>query len=84
MITVPGAWKVNLPEMTCKNSFSKVEVEFAQNRKGFGGRIKYMPMELLEKCAERQYGEYYIREAIMDAQIAFLRAYYREDLKKVA
>jgi hypothetical protein len=84
MITVPGGWKVNLTEMACKNTFTKMEVEFVKNRKGFCGKIKYMPMDLLEKYATEPFGDYYIREAIMGAQIAFLRAYYINDMKKAA
>jgi hypothetical protein len=84
MLTVPGAWKVNLAEMTCRNTFTKIEIEFVKNREGFDGKIKFMPMDLLEKCSKNQFGEYYIREAIMDAQVAFLRAYYKNDLNNAA
>jgi hypothetical protein len=85
MLTLSGAWNINLQEMTCKNILTKIEVEFAKDQKeGFCGKIRYMPMELLEKCAGKQFGDYYIREVIMDAQVAFLKAYYKNDLKKTA
>jgi hypothetical protein len=43
-----GEWIVDIKNMTCRNSKTKIVVGLEKKGKGFTGKINYAPIELIE------------------------------------
>jgi hypothetical protein len=67
---------VDLENMTCRNTENKIIVTFQKNGGEFEGNIQDMPMELMSKWADERHGERRIKEAVMEAEKVFVRAYF--------
>jgi hypothetical protein len=76
MITISnGEWIADLGTMTCRNYTNNIVVGFEKKGKKLMGKIKDMPIGLMEKWAALPHGEKNIENAVMEAEEVFLRAY---------
>ena len=82
MITITdGEWIADLGTMTCRHVQNKIEVSFELNGKVLQGKIKYIPIALMDRWARARYGERMIQQAVFDAQEVFMRAYFERELE---
>ena len=82
MITITGEeWIADLGTMTCKNISNNIVIVFIKNGGILEGKLKYIPMELLDYWTETPHGERLIQKAVIDAQEVFLRAYFESNIK---
>jgi len=77
MVTISD-WTADLEAMTCRNNINNIVVSFEKKGKTLIGKIKDMPIELVEKWAALPHGEENIKNAVMEAEDAFLRAYFEK------
>ena len=76
MVTIAqGEWIADLGAMLCRNINNGITVCFERHKKTFLGKIRYMPVELMEQRAMLANGEKLIQNAVMEAEEVFLRAY---------
>ena len=69
-------WIPDVAAMTCRNSTSKIVVGFEKNGKTLKGKIKDMPMELFEKWAALPHGENLVKDAVLEAEEIFSKAFF--------
>jgi hypothetical protein len=67
-------WVANLGEMTCRNTNSKVVVEFQKFGKTYIGKIRDVPIEIMKTWKRLWYGDYLIKSVIMEAEREFSKA----------
>ena len=83
MITISdGEWIADLRAMTCRNYINNIVVVFEKKGKMPIGKIKDIPIELMEKWAALPHGENNIKNAVMEAEEVFLRAYLENLIEK--
>ena len=80
--TASSDWIADLGAMTCRNCVNNIIVAFDRNWRTLTGKIKDMPIELMEKWAAVPDGEKYIQNAVMEAEEVFLRASFENDVMK--
>jgi len=73
--TVNNDWEVDMETMTCWNKSSNIVVVFEKYRKIFIGKIKSIPLELVNKWAKENQGDKMIKNTIMEAEDSFMKAY---------
>ena len=71
-----GNWIANFENFTCWNCVHKLSIAFENNGNTLKGKIKDMPLKLMEKWALDPYGSSYMKQMIQEAEEHFLRAYY--------
>jgi hypothetical protein len=77
-----GKWIADLGAMTCRNIESRVVVGFHKRGNTFEGKLRDMPTGLLEKWAALvECGEKHIRQAVEEAEVVFLRAWFEAGIK---
>jgi len=69
-------WVVDLLNLTCRNIENQIVVAFVKKGPALEGRIKDMPVELLERWAREANSEHYIKRAFIEADEVFFRAYF--------
>ena len=83
MVTIAsGDWIADLGSMSCRNCINKIVVTFEKNGNVLTGKIKDIPIELMEKWAAEPQGEKHIRNTVMEAEEVFLKAYFENTLDK--
>ena len=83
MITITtGEWVADLRAMTCRNCATDIIVTFETHGKAVMGKIKDMPMELLEQWAEQVNGHLLLQKTVHEAEDAFFRAYFENEMRK--
>ena len=71
-----GEWIADLEAMTCQNHINKIVVSFEKRGESIYGKVKDMPMALLSKWTAEPHGESHIAQAVLEAEEAFLKAYF--------
>jgi len=74
--TTNSEWIVDVVTMTCKNTTNNIVVLFERLGKTLSGKIKDIPLELLNKWRIEKNCEINIRNTIMEAEEIFLKAYF--------
>ena len=80
MITIANnEWIADIEAMTCQNYTNKLLVDLEKRGKGFIGIIKDIPLTLLKEWSDRQDALRLMQKAVLEAEEAFMRAYYDGD-----
>ena len=78
MVTIPNnEWVADLEAMTCRNFANEIIVALEKKGKGFAGKIKDIPIEILEKWAGSLDGPRLMQKTVLEAEEAFMQAYYQ-------
>ena len=80
--TAHGEWIADFEAMTCWYIDSNIIVGFEKKGKVLFGKIKNMPLELLEQWAREPHGERHMKKTVMEAEAVFLRAYFENEIVK--
>jgi hypothetical protein len=75
-----GRWVTDFETMTCKNTSTRMVVEFYKKDKSYYGKIKDMHIEIIELWSKLWYGDYLIKNAVMQAEEVFLNDYKENDI----
>jgi predicted alpha/beta hydrolase len=67
--------------MTCWNINTKIVVEMQKSGKTYIGKVKDMPVQLMEEWAKFKYGERRIKKAIEEAEEVFLTALFENAIE---
>jgi len=77
MVTITqGEWIADLGAMLCRNINNGIIVCFEMTGKSLSGKIKDMPVELMEQWAKIPNGHELVRKTVMEAEDLFLKAYF--------
>jgi hypothetical protein len=77
--TTNSEWVADVVTMTCRNTTYNIVVLFEKLGKTLNGKIKDIPLELLNKWRIEGKGEINIRDTIMKAEEVFLQAYFKNN-----
>ena len=77
--TAHKEWVADLGTMTCRNCVTDVIVAFEKRGKTLAGKIKDVPMRLIEQWAEEQNGHLLLQKTVQEAETVFLRSYFEKD-----
>jgi hypothetical protein len=81
MITMTNAgWVADLETMTCRNTSTRMVVEFYKTGKSYIGKIKDNHIEVIENWSKLWYGDYLIKNAVMQAEEVFLKDFKENDI----
>ncbi|MCL2044055.1 MAG: hypothetical protein FWG89_07950 [Treponema sp.] len=75
MTTTNGKWIPDPENLKCRHDGSNIEVVFEQQGTTFIGKLNALPIDLMDAWAADHNGAGYIRQAVREAEEAFLRAY---------
>jgi len=75
-------WVVDLLNLTCRNIENQVVVAFEKRGPALEGKIRDMPVELLEMWTRETNGENHIRRAVIEADEVFFRAYFDYEIER--
>ncbi|MDR2729805.1 MAG: hypothetical protein LBB81_02785 [Treponema sp.] len=82
MITTANrGWVADLETMTCRNANPRMVVEFHKRGETYIGKIRDIPVEIMNKWAKLWYGDYIIKNVVLEAQEVFLQAYSERDIE---
>jgi len=73
--TTTDEWVVDMATMTCWNKSNDIIVVFEKYEKVLVGKIKSIPLELVNKWAKEKQGDINIKNTIKEAEDSFLKAY---------
>jgi hypothetical protein len=83
MITpVKSEWVADLAAMTCWNTTNNIVVVFEKLERNLVGKIQNMPLELVKLWAADNLGYRNIRNAVMEAQEYFSKAYLESEKQR--
>jgi len=68
---VDDEWVVDTEALICRNTLTKIVVEFERSGETFIGKIKEMPFELTVRLSKMKDGELILRKAVFDAEEIF-------------
>lgn len=68
-------WVVDIVTMTCWNKSNDIVVVFEKYGKILIGKIKSIPLELVNKWAKEKQGNKNIKNTIKEAEDSFMKAY---------
>jgi len=74
--TTKSEWVADVVTMTCRNTTNNIVVLFERLGKTLKGKIKGIPLKLLNEWRIEEEGEKNIRNTITEAEEMFLIAYY--------
>jgi hypothetical protein len=74
--TANGEWVADIITMTCKNTTNNIVVVFEKNERILVGKIESIPSELEEKWVKEKQADTNINNALMEAEVIFLKEYY--------
>ena len=69
-------WIADLWSMTCWNSITKIMFSFEKKGNSLTGKIKEIPLEVMENMVADPHGRKNIKKMIIEAKNAFLQAYF--------
>jgi len=72
---VYGNWIADFATLACWNCVTKINVSFEDNGNTMTGKIKDIPVEMMEKLAAEPHAARFIENTIIEAREIFLRAY---------
>jgi hypothetical protein len=73
--TTSGEWVTDLTNMTCRNTTNNIVVLFKKVEGKLIGKIKDLPLKTVTKWAIEGQGDINIKDAVIEAEIIFFRAY---------
>ena len=68
-----GEWVVDMITMTCWNKTNNIVVVFENHKNIFIGKIKSIPLELVNKWATDKQGDTNIKKTIKDAEESLMK-----------
>ena len=77
-----GNWLVDLNNLTCRNTENQIIIAFEKRGPALVGKIKYMPIGLSAEWIVDPNGERYIRNAVIEADEVFFRAYFNREVDR--
>jgi len=77
--TTNTEWVADVVTMTCKNTTNNIVIIFEKLGINLTGKIKKLPLELINKWTVEKNGEVNIRNAVKEAEEIFLRAYHKDN-----
>jgi hypothetical protein len=75
-----GGWVADLETMSCRNTCTRMVVEFYKTGKNYIGKIKDIHIEVIENWSKLWYGDYLIKNAVMQAEEVFLKDIKENDI----
>jgi hypothetical protein len=72
---------VDLGNLTCYNTEYKIIIAFEKRGTALEGKIRDIPIELLEKWAKEPDGETRIRKVFIEADQIFFHAYFNQEIE---
>jgi predicted alpha/beta hydrolase len=77
-----GGWIADLEAMTCRNILTSMVVEFEKSGSSYVGKVKDMPIGIMEQWAKLRHGERLMKNAVAEAEEVFLRAAIERDIEQ--
>ena len=77
---IQGEWIADLGGKVCRNINKKITVCFERRGKTYIGKVKDMPLELMEQWAKIPDGYKLFRKTVKEAEKVYLRAYIESKL----
>ena len=68
-------WVVDIAAMTCWNKTNNIVVVFEKHKNIVIGKIKSIPLELVNKWAKDNQGDIKIKKTIKEAEDSFMNAF---------
>ena len=68
-------WVVDMAEMTCWNKSKNIVVAFENHKNIFIGKIKSIPLELVNNWAKDKQGDINIKNIIKEAEESLMRSF---------
>jgi hypothetical protein len=65
--------------MTCRNTTNNIVVIFKKFKGRLIGRIKDLPLKIATKWATEGHGDIGIKDAVIEAELMFFRAYFESE-----
>ena len=76
METISGEeWVVDITDMTCWNKTNNIVVVFENHKNIFIGKIRSIPLELVNKWTKDKQGDTKIKNTIKEAEDYLMRAF---------
>jgi len=75
-------WVVDLLNLTCRNIENQIVVAFEKRGPALEGKIRDMPVELLEMWTREANGENHIKRVVIEADEVFFRAYFDNEIDR--
>jgi len=75
-------WVVDLLNLTCRNIENQMVVAFEKRGPALEGKIRDMPVELVEMWAREANSENNIKRAVIEADEVFFRAYFDYEIER--
>jgi len=75
-------WVVDLLNLTCRNIENQIVVAFEKRGPALEGKIRDLPVELLEMWAREANSEHHIKRAVIEADEVFFRAYFDYEIER--
>jgi hypothetical protein len=85
IIITNDEWVADLRTMICRNTNTRMVIEFQRDGTTYTGKIKEIPFELMTKWTKTKHGKQLIKKAVMEAEKVLWRAQIEsniENLKK--
>jgi len=68
-------WVVDIITMTCWNKTNNIVVTFENHKNIFIGKIKSIPLELVNKWAKEKQGDIKIKNTIKEAEESLMKSF---------
>jgi hypothetical protein len=68
-------WVVDITDMTCWNKSKNIVVAFENHKNIFIGKIKSIPLELVNKWTKDKQGDKNIKNVIKEAEESLMRSF---------
>jgi hypothetical protein len=82
--TANGEWVTDLANMTCRNTTNNIVVLFKKVEGKLIGKIKDLPLKIVSKWATEGQGDIGIKDAVVEAEVIFFRAYLDSEKKRTS
>ena len=76
-----GNWLVDLNNMTCLNTENRIVIAFVKKGPMLVGKIKKIPIELIEKWIADPDRERKLKKAVIEADEVFFKAYFAKEIE---
>ena len=74
-------WHVDLKNLTCRNTENQLVIAFEKRGTALAGKIKNIPLELVEKWAHPNSNSL-LRKAVIEADEVFYKAYFNKQIEE--
>ena len=75
-------WLVDLKNFTCYNTENQIVISFEKKGNSFQGKIKEIPLVLLDTWTQNSDINKLFRKAFIEADEAFFKAYFANEIEK--